>query len=276
MVRTPAGSGSQSDGKIGVNRRQSHVFSFSRAERIARRNAQERCPCAGSLEQLTMSEPLPVANSPRQPAVDSAGRKRHWLRLGAILLLAQMTLFYQGCDHKYLIHSLGPAGPWITFGIDESLLSSKLMDFSPVLLGINLLLIAAVVLVVARLGSPWFERLTSRSLLAATAIATLIFNSILYFAGVWIHLVALPVNWLAEVIFSADSARSAVVHGTLARVYYFVVVATIAGTLRFVQWLLRRYLFIHADRWQVSLGGLLTIMAILGTGIGLLLRFFVS
>lgn len=219
-----------------------------------------------------MTEPPPLANQPNQAAVQPAARQKRWLRFAVLLLLGQITLFYHGCDNKHVIHSLGPAGAWVTIGIDESLPASELIDLSPGWLAVNLLAIVVAVVVAARLSPMWFERLTSRQVLAAAAIATLIFNSALYFLTAWVYLVGHPIGWLAHTFFSGINVSPEVVHGFVARTYYFVGVVAIAGVLRLVQWLLRRYLFIHADRWQVSLGGLLALMAILGTGIGLLLR----
>jgi hypothetical protein len=200
----------------------------------------------------------------------SQGRVR-WRRFLALLLLAQVTLFWEGCQGNQFLLSLGAAGPAATISYSESPLTIKLVEFSAGCFAGNLLAIGGAILIFVYAPQHWMNRLASRKLLIAAAIVTAIFNSILYFAGAWAWLVMNPILWIGDTFFHALRDKDGVL-GTIARVYFVACVLLFWGLLSLLQTISRRYFFVHADRWQFSLGGLLALMVILGTGIGMLLR----
>jgi hypothetical protein len=199
-----------------------------------------------------------------------------WRRFVLLVLLVQSTLFWQGCEQKHALFSLGLAGPAVTVGIGDSLVATKVFDVSLLFAIANLVAIAAAAVVFAYAAPRWANRITSTRWLVAVALATAIFNSCLYFPLLWFYVVSLPVVWLATLLFERPGDEGHAILGTLSRVYYLVGIAAIWGALSLVRLLSRRYLFVDPDRWQFSLAGLLALMVLLGTGIGMLLRVLFS
>jgi hypothetical protein len=202
--------------------------------------------------------------------------RKPWRRFAAFALLVQSTLFWQGCEQNQMITSLGLAGPAVTVGSGESAGDIHWKEGSLLFALVNLAVLAAAAVTLANAPPRWTNRLASTRWLVAVALTTAVFNSILYFPFLWIWAVATPTIWLADTLFRTPGDNGQLILGTISRLYYLVGIAAIWGVLSLVRLVSRRYLFVAPDRWQFSLAGLLAVMVLLGTGLGMLLRLFVT
>jgi hypothetical protein len=190
------------------------------------------------------------------------------------VLLAQCTLFWEGCRDSRTVFSVGLAGPAVTVGYKDSPVGLELVEASPLWLVVNVLAMTAAAILWAYASPRWEQRLTSPKLVAATALVTAIFNSALYFGALWFYAVAYPVLWVTELLFGSSATHNEGVLGIMSRLYFAVGTAATWAVLRLAHAVSLRYFFVAPDRWQFSLAGLLVLMVILGTGIGMLLRLF--
>jgi hypothetical protein len=208
-----------------------------------------------------------------------------WPRLLLLLALLNAPLFFNGCESQQPKFTLGAAVPFAEVrSSDSHFLPDKLLWFSwPLLLANGLGSIATLWLATRRFG--WMNRVAASRWFVGTLIAVaLLFNSWLVFAPIWAHAVMGPQIQIAGLIAKAQEGPGGVSEGAQrfawllsGRLYYAACVGVLGGSIVAVQLFLRRYFFVRSGpRWQIQLGGLIIVMLVLGTVIGMTVRLLSS
>ncbi|HEX5104946.1 MAG TPA: hypothetical protein VFV87_14095 [Pirellulaceae bacterium] len=199
-----------------------------------------------------------------------------WPRLLLLLVLFNAPLFFNGCEFQDAKFTLGAAVPFAEF-------QDKLLWFSWPLMLVNGLGILAILWLATRRVS-WINRAAhSRWLVGALVAIALLFDSWLIWPPLWAHAVFGPQVQIAGLIAKTfegpqGASESAVRWAWLisARLYYVACVLLLGASVLGVRAFLRRYFFVRADsRWQIQLGGLMIVVVVLGTLIGLVVRLIV-
>ena len=223
--------------------------------------------------------PVPATDVP-VPATDSVVRRVRLRTASQLTILLFCVLFFQGCQKSTIRFTIGPFAPVVAleYNGDEPL-ASEFEAFSPHWLVLNF-----VVLGILFFASPvarWTARQGScRELTIAVFCAAALFNSILISVPVWQQLVFRPIaeidgaiHWMLRL--SSESPTAPFFRGLSSRLYFVFCVISAIAVWRLTRMVMRRYVFTDPDRWwQVSLGPLLTITLVLGTGLGMLLRLW--
>ena len=207
-------------------------------------------------------------------------RPRVWRRVLLLFVVFQTPFFLNGCDRSSVYYSAGVVVPYCEFELDDDFWFQRVVSFSILGCAANLLLIGGGLLAAARCW-PWLGRqLESRLFLIVLLLTVWVFDSFWFWPALWWNLVGFHTINLAntthEFVLGADAGAAPVsswAYVTGARVYF---VAWLVGGhfgLSGAGWLYRRFFTVTPQRWwQISLGGALAAMLILGTALGLLLR----
>lgn len=203
-----------------------------------------------------------------------------------LAVVSLCVLFFHGCENSNIQLTLGPLTPFAHIDYDDNApTASQLTSFSAARLLINLAGLSLLLLVV-----PWWSPrirslLASKDLHLALLLVAIVFNSILfgsilYLDQLWVNVVFWPTSHWTELLRwllgepRDQPARSALV-AAAARLHFALSWALVAVVLRAIRWAAQRYVFIQPDRWwQFNLRGLLLITLLLGTGLGMLLRWW--
>lgn len=204
-------------------------------------------------------------------------------RLLLLFVLLQLPLFFNGCVNNSYRFTVGALVPCVEFEVGPDFHYRRLSAVSQLGLPANLLLTATCLLAAASFW-PWLWRQLESPLFLASLIVTLwLFWSFWFLPAVWGFVVIIPTthvaNFIRAVVLGDDTTRTDpdwpfMIAG---RFYFFACLALLCFVLRGAAWIYRRYILVAPDRWwQLSLGGALAAMLVLGTGLGLLLRLFAS
>ncbi len=204
-------------------------------------------------------------------------------RLFLLFVLLQLPLFFNGCDINSYRFTVGALVPYAEFEVGPDFQFRRLSAVSQLGLPANLLLIAACLLVAARFWPRLWRQLESPLFFASLIVTLWLFLSFWFLPSVWGFVVMMPTihvaNFIRAVVLGDDTTRTATDWPLLiaGRVYFFACLAIVGVVLRGAAWAYRRYVLVAPDRWwQLSLGGALAVMLILGTALGLLLRLLSS
>lgn len=208
-----------------------------------------------------------------------------WQRLVLLVVLLNAPLFFNGCDNKETRFTAGLVIPF------AEIVSNERQPW-PVTISwwswwrsaANLLVMGLGIWLSCRRLS-WVARVaTSRWTLATLVLVALVFDSWFYLPIVWFHGVFSPTfqvwAFLQGCFNSKEQPNEAVALYTLfasARLYYLACVAGVGGTTFGLQLFFRRYFFVQSGRWwQVQLGGLITVVLVSGTAIGIIARLLMQ
>jgi hypothetical protein len=194
-------------------------------------------------------------------------------------------MFFQGCESQKLQFTLGPAVPFAQIEGDDqrhwfpaSLVSWSWPKFlaNIALLVASLWLAANVSWIRRILGSNWFAAVL---LLIASA-----FNLWLIWPPGWEHVVVNPqsqiYNLILQTVGQPDTPSPDVVWWAMllsGRFYYLLLVADLSLSFVLARLFLRRYFFVRTgSRWQIQLGGLVVVMLLLGSALGMAIRLWMQ
>jgi hypothetical protein len=205
-----------------------------------------------------------------------------WRRLVLLLALLNAPLYFNGCDSKATRFSAGAAIPFAELAVQGQppLAPMDITWWSPWRCGANFVVLGGVIWLASR-HVGWIARLArSRWFVVNLVLVALVFNSWLYLPQVCFQLVIMPTLNLAAYLQSfvegdagLNEAIFPYVVSLSARLYYIACVAGVGGIAVGLRVFFRRYFFVPSGHgWQVQLGGLITVVLVVGTAIGLIAR----
>jgi hypothetical protein len=225
-----------------------------------------------------------TASPPRPPP--AVPKPLSWQRLVLLIALLNAPLYFNGCDSKETRFSIGTAIPF------AEIVSRSQKPFGPVTVtwwsswrcAANFTLIAAAVWLSCRYFA-WIAGLAqSRWLIGTLVFVALLFNSWWFLPEVWFHAVFTPVfqvstflQWIFDALPNGNHSPGefAIILG--GRLYFAACVCGIGSATWAVRVFLKRYFFVQSGRgWQIQLGGLITVMLVLGTAIGIIARLMMQ
>ncbi|MEZ6115528.1 MAG: hypothetical protein R3C28_02990 [Pirellulaceae bacterium] len=223
------------------------------------------------------SEPSETSFNLETPVDWSRTKRAYGLRF----LLLFSVLFFDGCDASNVMLSPGPFVRIVSIAYEPEapdlthLKPGTSFSFSLALTLANLA-IAAIGIWILRTRPRLERHFLSRVFLVSLALHVSIFNSVLFGWSGWAHVVMHPTMQLYELVrqfVPLSLADSIWLLQGVARIYFY----TTFWLTWLVCWLLcklaARYLWLdQAKWWQFRLGGMLAVMVVLGTALGLFLR----
>jgi hypothetical protein len=204
--------------------------------------------------------------------------------MGLLLVLLNLPLLYHGCDGGTTYYTLGGAVPCMELTYEsEGFWPDSARCLSGELWLANLFLILASLWVLSH-SLPFARQiLASRRFLICLSFVIALTNSFLVAPTVWRYAVwnldmyfITAVHWLILRDITDDMAANRVDVAIASRIHFLVMLATAYFSIAGIGWLFRRYVTVDGRPWwQWRLGGLLAVMLILGTAIGMLVRLLV-
>lgn len=220
------------------------------------------------------------------PQSIAAHQPLSWQRLLLLVALFNAPLYFNGCDSKETRFSIGTAIPFaeIVSRTQGPLGPVSITWWSTWRCAANFVLMVATLWLLCRYVA-WVARVVHLRWLIGTLIfVALLFNSWWFLPGVWFHAVFTPHFHLSEFLQglldgepkgSQAVGKFALVFG--GRLYYATCVCGVGGATWTLRAFLRRYFFVPSGHWwQVQLGGLITVMLVLGTAIGVIARLMMQ
>ena len=199
-------------------------------------------------------------------------------RIILIVILLSSTCFFDGCENQDMRLTVGTP-PIARFGYDDVGWAGRyeLLEFWPIGLLINVLVFGIGVTWVLASGHKTAvairHQLSKTSVWVATIITVAVFNSFLYLPSVWIYCVFFPLAQLP--IFDEPVNYGAV--RVITRLYWLLWVFGLSVLFAGIGWVYRKQFMVEEGRWwQVSLGGLMAAMVILGTAFGIIGRILMA
>jgi hypothetical protein len=233
--------------------------------------------------------PEPTISAPQSALQPTCPKQRSltWQRLVLIVALLNVPAFFQGCVPQQQAKFRAK----LTFGVAipfMEIISPQKEVFGPLELRqwsswrclVNFALLGGGIWLLCR-RFPWCGRIAaSRWTIVTLAIVALVFNTWWYLPGVWFQLVFMPTYhvsiFLQDPVRWQESPNESVRYYVLlfsARLYYAACLAGVGGMIWGLRLFLRRCFFVPSGHWwQVQLGGLLVVVLVVGTAIGMVVR----
>jgi hypothetical protein len=236
-----------------------------------------------------MSPPLPqdAKNLPAKPAPRPA-RPLGWPRLALLVVLLNLPLFFQGCESQTMQFTPGPVIPFAQVqATEQTWIPVVITTWSWPKFLANLAIVGLSVWLATRIG--WISRLAASRwfpivlLLVATA-----FNLWLVWPPGWEYVILNPQLRIFNLILRVTGQTTGGPPGPSltaqwwvmlfsGRLYYVLLVTGLSLGFVLGRVFLRRYFFVRTGtRWQIQLGGLIAAVIVLGTAIGMTVRFFMQ
>jgi hypothetical protein len=196
-----------------------------------------------------------------------------------LMAISMCVLFFQGCQQKSIRMTLGPVAPALRLEYKgDSPLESEITRVAPHWILLNIIVLGGV-FYGAPLFWPRLERwFRSREFYVSLVAVAVFFNSILFWMDFWHQAVFSPISSICDVMDAWFSPESPAVQqflvGLASRLYFAFCLFTSCTLLVILRIVFRRYVFPEPDRWwQFNLRSLVTLTFIVGTGLGLAMRW---
>jgi hypothetical protein len=208
-----------------------------------------------------------------------------WQRLVLLVVLLNTPLFFQGCGPNHSVRfTAGAVLPFVEIvSPDPPPQAGSLRWWSAWRCLVNIAATAAGVWLLCRIR--WIGRVAeSRWAMATLVIVALVFNAWWYFPDLWVQAVYSPTAQLTTLLIHCvtgeGTPHQAVAERMVtcsARLYYLACLVVVGGVTFVLQVFFRRYFFVPAGHWwQVQLGGLMVVVLVLGTAIGVVARLLMQ
>ena len=228
-----------------------------------------------------MPSASPRANPDRPASTPPAGRQLGWRRLVLLVVLLNSPMFFQGCESQKFQFTLGAAVPFsqIEANDQQPLLPTTLVFWSWPKLLANVGILALALWLASRVA--WLNRTFASNWFAAVLLlVALVFDLWLIWPPGWEQVVLNPQAQIYALILhiageSNTPSPNLVWWAMLlsGRVYYVLLVVGLSLSFVLAGLFLRRYFFVRTGaRWQVQLGGLVIVMLLLGSAVGVAIR----
>jgi hypothetical protein len=199
-----------------------------------------------------------------------------------LVALLNSVFFFHGCESKAYHFTAGIAVPYVELAYyDDHWFPSELIDSRPWAVALNFFLPVLILVVIDRRWPRVAGCFATRRLLALLLISWAIFNSFSIWHALWMNAVWAPTGLIFDGVryvcgeFEPVTGRRVV--GLISRCYLLLVLLVSFTSISVIRYVHRNYVAITPERWwQFHLAGLLALMLILGSGVGLLIRWMMS
>jgi len=208
-----------------------------------------------------------------------------WRRIVLLVALLNAPLFFQGCQSQRMQFTLGPVVPFAQVESEDQRpwFPARLVAWSWLKLLANFSIVSLGVWV-ARRRFTWIRRMAaSRWLPAILLLVAVVFDVWLIWPWGWEYLVWAPQMQLCNLVVKlvqienpseTTQWRILLLSG---RLYYVLLVTGLSLSFLIVRLFLRRYFFVRTGpRWRIQLGGLIVVVIVLGTAIGMTVRLLLQ